>query len=197
MRLDLKKNKLREINYTLQNLDIKKNERVLHIGGLTGYLSVLISKLCKEICVTEKDDESLDLIKKNFKENQVTNGYAFKNNLIEKKLKFRDGTLDMIRSTISGETNVVHPDYIKDESDVKKEPTLTEKCMAIAKTRSELRKLKVECESYVDTKPDETSVIELKSPLEDEPKYLSCSDFIKDKAAEPIKPNVNLEIIQS
>ena len=63
--------------------DIKNNERVLHIGGLTGYLSVLISKLCKEICVTEKDDESLDLIKKNFKENQVKNGFAFKNNLIE------------------------------------------------------------------------------------------------------------------
>ena len=26
--------------------DIKNDEKVLHIGGLTGYLSVLISKLC-------------------------------------------------------------------------------------------------------------------------------------------------------
>ena len=38
--------------------DIKMYERVLHIGGLTGYLSVLISKLCKEIYVTEEDDKS-------------------------------------------------------------------------------------------------------------------------------------------
>ena len=63
--------------------DIKKHEKVLHIGGLTGYLSVLISKLCKEIYVTEEDDKSLDNINKNFLESKVTNGYAFKNNLIE------------------------------------------------------------------------------------------------------------------
>tara|TARA_Y100001970_G_C14235283_1_gene861440 strand:- start:2781 stop:3461 length:681 start_codon:yes stop_codon:yes gene_type:complete len=63
--------------------EIKKHEKVLHIGGLTGYVSVLISKLCKEIYVTEKDDEIVDSINKNFKENTVNNGYAFKNNLNE------------------------------------------------------------------------------------------------------------------
>ena len=63
--------------------DIKNNEKVLHIGGLTGYLSVLISKLCKEIYVTEEDEKSLDNINKNFAENKVTNGYVFKNNLVE------------------------------------------------------------------------------------------------------------------
>ena len=63
--------------------DIKKHEKVLHIGGLTGYLSVLISKLCKEIYVTEEDDKSLDNINKNFLESKVINGYAFKKNLIE------------------------------------------------------------------------------------------------------------------
>ena len=35
--------------------DIKNNEKVLHIGGLTGYLSVLIAKLCKKIYVTDND----------------------------------------------------------------------------------------------------------------------------------------------
>ena len=63
--------------------DIKNNEKVLHIGGLTGYLSVLISKLCREIFVTEEDKKSLDDINKNFAENKVTNGYVFKNNLVE------------------------------------------------------------------------------------------------------------------
>ena len=63
--------------------DIKKHEKVLHIGGLTGYLSVLISKLCKEIYVTEEDDNSFENINKNFVENKITNGYAFKSNLID------------------------------------------------------------------------------------------------------------------
>ena len=63
--------------------DITNNEKVLHIGGLTGYLSVLISKLCKEIYVTEEDEKDLDSINKNFEENKVTNGYVFKNNLVE------------------------------------------------------------------------------------------------------------------
>ena len=63
--------------------DIKNNEKVLHIGGLTGYLSVLVSKLCREIFVTEEDEKSLDDINKNFAENKVTNGYVFKNNLVE------------------------------------------------------------------------------------------------------------------
>ena len=48
--------------------DIKKHEKVLHIGGLTGYLSVLISKLCKEIYVTEEDDSSFENINKNYDE---------------------------------------------------------------------------------------------------------------------------------
>ena len=63
--------------------DIKKHEKVLHIGGLTGYLSVLISKLCKEIYVTEEDENSFENINKNFVENKITNGYAFKSNLID------------------------------------------------------------------------------------------------------------------
>ena len=63
--------------------DIKMHERVLHIGGLTGYFSVLISKLCREIYVTEENDKSLEVINKNFIENKVNNGYAFKNSLNE------------------------------------------------------------------------------------------------------------------
>ena len=162
----------------------KDNEINLNKAELESYVklvnsnNVLINKLKTENCNLKKQHRYIE----------------FKNNLIEKKLKFRDGTLEMVKSIISGETNVIHPDYTKGETAMK-EPTLTEKCMAIAKTRSELRKLKVECENYVDTKPDETSVIELKSPLEDEPKYLSCTDYIKDNVAEPLKPNVNLEII--
>ena len=60
--------------------DIKNNDKVLHIGGLTGYLSVLISKLCNQIFVTENDENYVKYIKQNFEENGVKNGYVFKKN---------------------------------------------------------------------------------------------------------------------
>ena len=63
--------------------EIQNHEKVLHIGGLTGYLSVLISKLCKELYVTDEDDECLEKINSNFFENKVTNGYVFKKNFSE------------------------------------------------------------------------------------------------------------------
>ena len=50
--------------------DIKNNEKVLHIGGLTGYLSVLIAKLCKKIYVTDNDQSFIDSINKNFSTGQ-------------------------------------------------------------------------------------------------------------------------------
>ena len=58
--------------------DIKNDEKVLHIGGLTGYLSVLISKLCNKIYVTDNDQSFVDKIIKNFSNNEVTNGKVFK-----------------------------------------------------------------------------------------------------------------------
>ena len=59
--------------------EIQNDEKVLHIGGLTGYLSVLISKLCKEIYVTDNDQECVENINTHFIENKITNGYVFKN----------------------------------------------------------------------------------------------------------------------
>ncbi len=58
--------------------EIRNDEKVLHIGGLTGYLSVLIAKLCNEIYVTENDQDCVKDIIKNFKDNEVTNGQVFK-----------------------------------------------------------------------------------------------------------------------
>ena len=63
--------------------DIRNDEKVLHIGGLTGYLSVLIAKLCKELYVTDNEDSFVQDIIKNFKNNEVKNGYVFKKNFSE------------------------------------------------------------------------------------------------------------------
>ena len=58
--------------------EIKNNEKVLHIGGLTGYLSVLIAKLCNKIYVTDNDQSFVENIIKNFSNNEITNGQVFK-----------------------------------------------------------------------------------------------------------------------
>ena len=63
--------------------NIKTHEKVLHIGGLTGYLSVLIAKLCKEIYVTDNDNNCVENIIKNFKDNNINNGYVFMENFSE------------------------------------------------------------------------------------------------------------------
>ena len=62
----------------LHYAEIKNNEKVLHIGGLTGYLSVLIAKLCNKIYVTDNDQVFVENIIKNFKNNEVTNGKVLK-----------------------------------------------------------------------------------------------------------------------
>ena len=71
----------------LHYADIKNNEKVLHIGGLTGYLSVLIAKLCNKIYVTDNDQYFVDSIIKNFKNHELTNGKVIKND-------FSDGLKD-------------------------------------------------------------------------------------------------------
>ncbi|MDC0217154.1 methyltransferase [Pelagibacteraceae bacterium] len=63
--------------------EIKNNEKVLHIGGLTGYLSVLIAKLCNKIYVTDNDQEFVENIINNFKKNEVTNGKVIKEEFSE------------------------------------------------------------------------------------------------------------------
>lgn len=67
----------------LHYAEIKNNEKVLHIGGLTGYLSVLIAKLCNKIYVTDNDPEFVENIINNFKNNEVTNGKVIKEEFSE------------------------------------------------------------------------------------------------------------------
>ena len=63
--------------------DIKNDEKVLHIGGLTGYLSVLIAKLCNKIYVTDNDQSFVDSIIKNFSNNKLDNGKVLKEEFSE------------------------------------------------------------------------------------------------------------------
>ena len=61
--------------------NIQENEEVLHIGGLTGYLSLIISKLCKKITILEEDKISYENLIRNIEEFQIINIEIFNTKL--------------------------------------------------------------------------------------------------------------------
>ena len=63
--------------------EITKNDKVLHIGGLTGYFSVLLSSLCKDLKVIEEDLNLFSSLNENIKESGIENIKIFKNKLLE------------------------------------------------------------------------------------------------------------------
>ena len=62
---------------------ILTNDKVLHIGGLTGYFSALISSLCKELYVVEENRELFKLLEHNISNNDNSNISLFNNNLLD------------------------------------------------------------------------------------------------------------------
>ena len=68
--------------YYLSNLQIAKminfsnfdkSDKVLHIGALTGYVSMLISKLVSKVIAIESDIDLYDQLIKNIDNNKITN----------------------------------------------------------------------------------------------------------------------------
>ena len=57
------------INYA----NIQEKNNVLHIGGLTGYLSLIISKLCKKITILEEDKTIYENLNKNIEQLKIDN----------------------------------------------------------------------------------------------------------------------------
>ena len=62
---------------------ILPNDKVLHIGGLTGYFSALISSLCKELHVIEENRELFKLLEHNINNTDNTNISLFNHNLLD------------------------------------------------------------------------------------------------------------------
>ena len=63
--------------------EVSKKDKVLHLGGLTGYFSALISSLCQELFVVEENIELFNLLKQNLKKIDVSNIHLFNKNLLE------------------------------------------------------------------------------------------------------------------
>ena len=57
----------------IKHAEIEKTNKVLHIGALTGYVSILISDLCFEIFAIEEEDKHLAILKENIKLNSINN----------------------------------------------------------------------------------------------------------------------------
>ena len=57
----------------IHNSYVKKNDKVLHIGGLTGYLSLMIAQLCKKLIIIEEDDKILLNLKNNLRNYNLNN----------------------------------------------------------------------------------------------------------------------------
>ena len=62
---------------------ILPNDKVLHIGGLTGYFSALISSLCRELHVVEENRELFKLLEDNINNTDSTNISLFNHNLLD------------------------------------------------------------------------------------------------------------------
>ena len=63
--------------------EINKDDKVLHIGGQTGYFSFLLSSLCKEVYVIEEDQKLFEILENNLLNCDKKNIKIFKNNLLE------------------------------------------------------------------------------------------------------------------
>ncbi len=62
---------------------ILPNDKVLHIGGLTGYFSALISSLCEELNVVEENRELFKLLEHNINNSDTSNISLFNQNLLD------------------------------------------------------------------------------------------------------------------
>ena len=66
----------------INSSNIKENHKILHLGGLTGYVTVLLANLCKEVIVVESNSELRSLLENNIIDQNIRN------------IKIVEGTLD-------------------------------------------------------------------------------------------------------
>jgi len=63
----------------IQHSNIQKEDNILHIGGLTGYVTLILSKLCNFVHVIENDKFLLKKFEENLSKLQMNNVQIIKN----------------------------------------------------------------------------------------------------------------------
>ena len=61
----------------IQGSEIKKNYKILHIGGLTGYISLILSNLCKELIVIENHEDLNLIIEEKIRDHNINKNIKF------------------------------------------------------------------------------------------------------------------------
>ena len=62
----------------IQNADISNQDKILHIGGMTGYVSILLASLCKELIIIENEKNFIAEIEENMKKQEIQTARIFK-----------------------------------------------------------------------------------------------------------------------
>ena len=62
---------------------ISENDKVLHLGGLTGYFSTLIGSLCKMLLVVEENEKLFNILQQNLMNIENSNIHLFKKKLLD------------------------------------------------------------------------------------------------------------------
>ena len=57
----------------IHSAEIGKQDKILHIGGMTGYVSVILSSLCKELIIIENEINLISKIEENIKKLNIKN----------------------------------------------------------------------------------------------------------------------------
>ena len=57
----------------IHSAEISKQDKILHIGGMTGYVSVILSSLCKELIIIENEINLISKIEENIKNLNIKN----------------------------------------------------------------------------------------------------------------------------
>ena len=57
----------------IHSAEISKLDKILHIGGMTGYVSVILSSLCKELIIIENEINLISKIEENIKNLDIKN----------------------------------------------------------------------------------------------------------------------------
>ena len=65
----------------IQQSNIKKIDNILHIGGLTGYVTLILSRLSKYVVVIEDDENLFQQLKENLSKFNLKNVELIKNDL--------------------------------------------------------------------------------------------------------------------
>ena len=96
----------------IQNADISNQDKILHIGGMTGYVSTILSRLCKELIIIENEENLISEIKENMQKFNISNAkivnVPFKegfNNESPYDIIFIDNPISVVSNTIKSQVS--------------------------------------------------------------------------------------------